>query len=78
MAFNPTQNIQQAYVIPGTAIRGPQTPVQLELFDREGNPWNPEGASLEGLVTREEFQEYQNEVNGRLEALEGNVEPPAE
>lgn len=70
MAFNDTQNVQQAYVIPGTAIRGTQTPTQLELFNRDGTPWNPDGATLEGLVTREEFEDYQTEVNGRLEALE--------
>ncbi len=70
MAFNDTQNTQQAYVVPGTAIRGGQTPVQLELFTRDGQPWNPEGQDLTGLVTQEEFTTYQTEVNNRLDALE--------
>lgn len=70
MAFNGTQNVQQAYVVPGTAIRGSQTPVQLELFTRDGQPWNPEGQDLTGLVTQTEFEAYQTEVNGRLDALE--------
>ena len=38
MPIDNNQNIQQAKLVPGTEIRPGQKPVQLELFDAEGNP----------------------------------------
>ena len=38
MPINPNQNVQQAKISIGTSIRPGQKPVQLELFDAEGNP----------------------------------------
>lgn len=73
MANNPIQNVQQARVVTGTAIRPGQIPVQLELFDAEGNPWSPEGGEpvdTSNFVTREEYEG----VLARLDALEDTEE----
>lgn len=52
MATNPTQYTQQAYLVPGEAIRPTDTPFQLELFDQDGNP-----VDLANIVSRLEALE---------------------
>lgn len=69
MAINNGQNVQQAYVIPGTDIRKGQTPVQLELFDPEGNPWAPEGGS-DGMTEAQ----VNAAITAAVEPLEQRIE----
>lgn len=40
MAINPTQHTQQAILVTGTELSATNTPVQLELFDEEGNAYD--------------------------------------
>ena len=72
MTVNPLQNTQQAYVIPGTSVRPGQTPVQLELFDANGNPWNGGGeVSLpDNVATTEDISAAVDPLVARIEALE--------
>lgn len=65
---NPIQNTQQAVAKPGSSLRPGQNPVQLELFDAEGNPWDPSsGGSLpDNLVTTDQL----NAALDRIQALE--------
>lgn len=78
MATNANQNVQQATVVQGTEIRPGQTRVQLELFDLEGNPWNPESGGPielpEGTATTSYVDDAIAPLVDRIEALENASE----